>query len=75
MKNVHKLGTSRAGELSRLWLEGPRLVEAGFTHKLGFKRTVSENKLTLEIVTDARMGKVAALCQGHGRRFTQAPDH
>jgi hypothetical protein len=50
MKNVHKLGTSRAGELSRLWLEGPRLIEAGFKHKLGFKRTVSENKMVLEIV-------------------------
>jgi hypothetical protein len=50
LKHTHKLGKSRAGEGTRVWLEGVRLIEAAFTHKRLFKRTVTHGKMVLEIV-------------------------
>lgn len=42
-----KLGTSRAGERTRIWLEGNRLVAHGFAHQTPFKRAWSEGRLVI----------------------------
>lgn len=47
----HKLGTSRAGAGTRLWLEGKRLADHGFTHGSHFERVWLEGKLTLMTAT------------------------
>lgn len=49
-----KLGTSRAGERSRVWLEGKRLLAAGFTHRACVERQWADGKLVLRIVDQAR---------------------
>jgi hypothetical protein len=46
-----KLGTTRAGERTRIWLEGNRLLAHGFTHGAHFQRLwLREGKLVLAIV-------------------------
>lgn len=47
----HKVGTSRAGEGTRIWLEGARLIAVGFTHKTPVKRKWKEGKLILKTIT------------------------
>ena len=50
-----KLGTTRAGERSRIWIEGARLVAAGFTCGARFRRTfqtLHAASLTLEIISE-----------------------
>lgn len=48
---THKLGTSRAGAATRLWLEGARLADHGFAHTVRFERKWSEGKLVLRVVS------------------------
>lgn len=50
---THKLGTSRAGNGTRLWLEGKRLADHGFTHGALVAREWHEGKLRLSIVDAA----------------------
>jgi hypothetical protein len=47
---THKLGTSRAGAGTRLWLEGKRLSDHGFVHRAACERRWSEGKLVLRVV-------------------------
>ena len=47
---AHKLGNTRAGNGTRLWLEGKRLLDHGFTHRATCERIWSENKLVIRIV-------------------------
>ena len=54
----HKLGKTRAGEGTRIWLEGKRLIDHGFTHGSHVRREWHEGKLRLAVV-DA--GTFAAL--------------
>lgn len=46
---THKLGKSRAGERTRVWLEGKRLLAAGFTHRRPFIRTWRDGFLMLTV--------------------------
>lgn len=48
-----KLGTTRAGERSRIWIEGTRLVAAGFTCGKRFERDWYEGGLELRLVSEA----------------------
>lgn len=45
-----KLGTTRAGERSRVWIEGKRLTAHGFTCGSLFKRQWGEGQLVLSLV-------------------------
>jgi hypothetical protein len=55
-KFTHKIGNSRAGDGTRIWLEGQRLLEAGFKHRLYFARHIKNagtklpKSLILELV-------------------------
>jgi hypothetical protein len=46
-----KLGKTRAGERSRIWLEGKRLNAHGFTHRTPFHKTWSAGRLVIEAAT------------------------
>jgi hypothetical protein len=46
----HKLGKTRAGEGTRIWLEGKRLIDHGFTHGAHVRREWHEGKLRLAVV-------------------------
>jgi hypothetical protein len=61
---THKLGTSRAGEGTRLWLEGKRLSDHGFTHATPFERKWSEGKLVLRTVDAATFESLARADRG-----------
>jgi len=45
-----KLGTTRAGERTRIWLEGKRLIAHGFNHAECVAREWSDGKLVLRAV-------------------------
>lgn len=45
----HKLGTSRAGDGTRLWLEGKRLADHGFTHGTLIERVWGSDRLILRL--------------------------
>lgn len=47
----HKLGTSRAGDGTRLWLEGKRLADHGFSRGTLIERVWGEGKLILMTTT------------------------
>lgn len=48
---ISKLGKTKAGERSRIWLQGTRLIKAGFTAGHSFGATWSKGKLTLTRIT------------------------
>jgi hypothetical protein len=48
---VTKLGTTRAGERTRIWLEGSRLVAHGFTCGHMFLKTWEDGRLILTLHT------------------------
>lgn len=50
---THRLGKSRAGNGTRVWLEGLRLVHHGFTHATQVERKWTEGKLVLRVVDAA----------------------
>ncbi|WP_368508078.1 hypothetical protein [Bradyrhizobium lupini] len=50
---THKLGKTRAGEGTRIWLEGKRLLDHGFTHRATCQRKWSEGKLIVVLVDAA----------------------
>jgi len=52
-KFVTKLGTTRAGERTRIWIEGDRLIAAGFTVGRRFERVWRDDTLTLLSATQA----------------------
>jgi hypothetical protein len=52
-----KLGTTRAGPRSRIWLEGQRLIDAGFTPGYHYDAIWTERTLTL-IVGEAAVRAV-----------------
>lgn len=60
MKNVHKLGKSRAGEGSRIWLEGERLKACGMKYGTLFTRFISraDKWMVIEKVTKAEWEKL-----------------
>jgi hypothetical protein len=47
---THKLGKTRAGDGTRLWLEGKRLLDHGFTYRAQCQRKWSEGKLVVRVV-------------------------
>jgi hypothetical protein len=51
-QSIHKLGTSRAGARTRLWLEGKRLAANGFFCTAQCQRVWSEGRLVLRVVDD-----------------------
>lgn len=48
-----KLGASRAGPRTRIWLEGNRLLAHGFKHGMAYHRVWRDNALTLTAISDA----------------------
>jgi hypothetical protein len=48
----HKLGKTRAGEGTRIWLEGKRLIDHGFVHGAHVMRTWSEGRLHLAVTSE-----------------------
>jgi hypothetical protein len=50
---THKLGKTRAGEGTRIWLEGNRLIAHGFTKGTTCERKWSEGKLVIVTVDAA----------------------
>lgn len=50
---THRLGKSRAGEGTRVWLEGKRLTVHGFAYRVHVERKWSEGKLVLRVVDAA----------------------
>lgn len=49
----HKLGATRAGPGTRIWLEGKRLITHGFHHGAFVAREWHEGKLRLSVVDAA----------------------
>lgn len=49
----HKLGKTRAGEGTRIWLEGNRLTEHGFAHGVHVHRMWEDGRLKLAVVDAA----------------------
>lgn len=47
-----KLGTTRAGERTRIWIEGKRLVDHGFEPGDRFERIWSADKLVLRLICE-----------------------
>ena len=54
-----KLGKTRAGESSRLWVEGPRLIALGMYPGLNFEKDVDPLKRTLYLypITEAQFAE------------------
>lgn len=50
---VTKLGTTRAGDRTRIWLEGARLVAHGFEPGTRFLKSWIDDKLVLSAMPDA----------------------
>jgi hypothetical protein len=48
----HTLGKTRAGEGTRIWLEGKRLIDHGFVHGAFVMRTWSEGRLHLAVTSE-----------------------
>lgn len=46
---THKLGKTRAGEGTRIWLEGKRLIDHGFTYGSTFARDWNDTRDVLTI--------------------------
>lgn len=59
-----KLGTTRAGERSRIWIEGNRLLAHGFLPGMHFSRTWGEDKLTLRTLSEAAYHEAPAATRG-----------
>lgn len=59
-----KLGTTRAGERSRIWIEGARLVAHGFTAGAFFHRAWADDKLTLRLISEAEYLAAAGVERG-----------
>jgi hypothetical protein len=55
---THKLGKTRAGEGTRIWLEGQRLIDHGFTHRATCQRKWSEGKLIVVTVDPEAFDKL-----------------
>lgn len=50
---THRLGKTRAGYGTRIWLEGNRLIDHGFTYRAQCERKWSEGKLIVRVVDAA----------------------
>jgi hypothetical protein len=53
MRFVSKLSHTRAGERSRIWLEGKRLAAAGFVPGLHFAKHWRAGRLSLALISEA----------------------
>jgi hypothetical protein len=52
-KYTHRLGKTRAGDGTRIWLEGKRLLDHGFTYRATCERKWSDGKLIVRLVDAA----------------------
>jgi hypothetical protein len=59
-----KLGTTRAGERTRIWIEGARLVAHGFKVGTRFERSWHDKGLTLSVVTEKRFEELGRAERG-----------
>jgi hypothetical protein len=55
----HTLGKTRAGEGTRIWLEGKRLIDHGFIHGAHVRREWHEGKLRLSVIDAATFETLA----------------
>ena len=49
----HKLGKTRAGDGTHIWLEGQRLIDHGFTYRAQCERRWLDGRLIVRVVRDA----------------------
>lgn len=61
---VTKLGKTRAGERTRIWIEGPRLVAHGFPVGTFFVRVWNANSLVLKPVSEKTFDALARADRG-----------
>lgn len=61
---VSKIGTTRAGERTRVWIEGKRLIAAKFLPGDHFKKTWDKNSLQLEKISLSVFEKLSPLDGG-----------
>jgi hypothetical protein len=61
---VSKLGTTRAGECSRIWIEGNRLIVAGFLPGQKFVKAYVDGRLVLTTISDAAFEKLPTAERG-----------
>ncbi|KRR21686.1 hypothetical protein [Bradyrhizobium retamae] len=59
-----KLGTTKAGERTRIWIEGARLAAVGFTVGKRFKREWSDKTLTLSVCTESQFNELTRAERG-----------
>jgi hypothetical protein len=59
-----KLGTTRAGERTRIWIEGKRLVDHGFTVGKRFTRMWHKGALTIIVCSETVFAKHAVSERG-----------
>ena len=64
MNFTSKLGTTRAGERTRIWIEGTRLIDAGFTVGKYFARDWRANSLVLTLISKAEFDKLSRDLRG-----------
>jgi hypothetical protein len=61
---VSKLGTTRAGECSRIWIEGNRLTVAGFLPGMKFAKTFTPKSLLLTVIAAAAFDQLPVAERG-----------
>jgi hypothetical protein len=59
-----KLGTTRAGERTRIWIEGARLTAHAFSVGKRFSRKWTPATLTLELISEAEFEKLSVADRG-----------
>jgi hypothetical protein len=62
--STHRLGKTRAGERSRVWLEGKKLESTGFKQGTLFSKEWLSGKLTIERITQKTFDKLAPINRG-----------
>jgi hypothetical protein len=62
--STHRLGKTRAGERSRVWLEGKKLESTGFTQGTLFSKEWLKGKLVIERITQTTFDKLAPINRG-----------
>jgi len=64
MQITTKLGTTRAGERTRIWIEGARLADNGFTVGKFFAREWHKQSLVLTLISAAQFDKLSRDARG-----------
>lgn len=55
---THKLGKTRAGDATRIWLEGQRLIDHGFFYTAQCERRWLDGRLIIRVVDDVAFAEL-----------------